>query len=54
MTGADWTFGPTLAVPQDDRWGRAYEGYAENPEVAQSYAGPMTLGLQGTLSADHP
>ena len=54
VTGADWTFGPTLAVPQDDRWGRAYEGYAENPEVAQSYAGPMTLGLQGTLSADHP
>ena len=54
VTGADWTFGPTLAVPQDDRWGRAFEGYAENPEVAQSYAGPMTLGLQGRLSADHP
>ncbi|WP_404415796.1 glycoside hydrolase family 3 protein [Brevundimonas vesicularis] len=54
VTGADWTFGPTLAVPQDDRWGRAFEGYAENPEVAQSYAGPMTLGLQGTLSPDHP
>ncbi|UQV19783.1 exo 1,3/1,4-beta-D-glucan glucohydrolase [Brevundimonas albigilva] len=54
VTGADWTFGPTLAVPQDDRWGRAYEGYAENPEVARSYAGPMTLGLQGELSADHP
>src|SRR5450830_216479 len=54
VTGADWTFGPTLAVPQDDRWGRTYEGYAENPEVAQSYAGPMTLGLQGALSADHP
>lgn len=54
VTGADWTFGPTLAVPQDDRWGRTYEGYAENPEVAKSYAGPMTLGLQGALSADRP
>ena len=54
VTGADWTFGPTLAVPRDDRWGRAYEGYAEHPEVAQSYAGPMTLGLQGPLSADGP
>jgi beta-glucosidase len=54
VTGADWTFGPTLAVPQDDRWGRAYEGYSENPEVARSYAGPMTLGLQGPLSADGP
>ncbi|RZJ94552.1 MAG: glycoside hydrolase family 3 protein, partial [Brevundimonas sp.] len=54
VTGADWTFGPTLAVPRDDRWGRAYEGYAEDPEVQRSYAGPMTLGLQGELSADHP
>ncbi|WP_332659154.1 glycoside hydrolase family 3 protein [Brevundimonas sp.] len=53
-TGADWTFGPTLAVPRDDRWGRAYEGYAEDPEVQRSYAGPMTLGLQGELSADRP
>ena len=51
-TGADWTFGPTLAVPRDDRWGRTYEGYGEHPEIAQSYAAPMTLGLQGELSAD--
>lgn len=49
-TGADWTFGPTLAVPQDDRWGRAYEGYSEDPAVVASYAGAMTLGLQGELS----
>ena len=25
-TGLDWTFAPTVAVPQDDRWGRTYEG----------------------------
>lgn len=54
VTGADWTFGPTLAVPRDDRWGRAYEGYAEDPEIARSYAGPMTLGLQGELTAGAP
>lgn len=54
VTGADWTFGPTLAVPRDDRWGRAYEGYAENPEVQRAYAGPMTLGLQGELVAGQP
>ena len=53
-TGADWTFGPTLAVPRDDRWGRGYEGYGEHPEIAQSYAAPMTLGLQGPLSPDGP
>ena len=54
MTGAEWTFGPTLAVPRDDRWGRSYEGYAEDPEVQRSYAGPMTLGLQGELQPGRP
>ena len=49
VTGADWTFGPTLAVPRDDRWGRAYEGYSEDPAIVASYAGAMTLGLQGEL-----
>lgn len=50
-TGTDWTFGPTVAVPRDDRWGRAYEGYGEDPEIVKTYAGPMTLGLQGRLKA---
>ncbi|MDR3510716.1 MAG: exo 1,3/1,4-beta-D-glucan glucohydrolase [Caulobacteraceae bacterium] len=54
VTGADWTFGPTLAVPRDVRWGRAYEGYAEDPEVSVAYAGPMTLGLQGELRPGEP
>jgi beta-glucosidase len=53
-SGADWTFGPTVAVPRDERWGRAYEGYAEDPEVVKSYSGPMTLGLQGALVAGKP
>ena len=33
VTGLDWTFGPTVAVPRDDRWGRTYEGYSEDPEI---------------------
>jgi beta-glucosidase len=45
--GIDWAFGPTLTVPQDERWGRAYEGYSEDPKVVASYAGPMVEGLQG-------
>ncbi len=52
--GGDWTFGPTVAVPRDDRWGRSYEGYAEDPEVVKSYSGPMTLGLQGELKPGQP
>ncbi|TGV29474.1 1,4-beta-D-glucan glucohydrolase, partial [Mesorhizobium sp. M8A.F.Ca.ET.142.01.1.1] len=31
VTGMEWTFAPTVAVPQDDRWGRTYEGYSESP-----------------------
>ena len=53
-SGADWTFGPTLAVPRNDRWGRAYEGYGEDPEIVASYAGPMTRGLQGVLVEGRP
>ncbi|MCX2836056.1 putative glycoside hydrolase [Microbulbifer thermotolerans] len=51
-TGIDWSFAPTLAVVQDDRWGRTYESYSENPEVVASYAGPMVEGLQGKVRTD--
>jgi beta-glucosidase len=47
VTGADWDFSPTLAVVRDDRWGRTYEGFSEDPEIVRSYAGLMVEGLQG-------
>ena len=50
-TGMEWAFGPTVAVPQDDRWGRAYEGYSESPDVVASYAGAMVEGLQGKVGS---
>jgi beta-glucosidase len=46
-TGIDWTFAPTVTVPQDDRWGRTYEGYSEDPAVVASFAGVFVKGLQG-------
>jgi beta-glucosidase len=46
-TGLDWSFGPTLAVVRDIRWGRSYESYSENPEIVRLYAAAMLLGLQG-------
>jgi beta-glucosidase len=49
----DWAFGPTLAVPQNDRWGRTYEGYSERPEIVRAYAGAMVEGLQGAPGADN-
>lgn len=51
-SGIDWAFGPTLAVPQDGRWGRAYEGYSEDPAIVAAYAGPMVEGLQGKPGTD--
>jgi beta-glucosidase len=49
-SGFDWAFGPTLTVPRDDRWGRTYEGYSEDPLIVRDYAGQMILGLQGAVS----
>ncbi|SHF37944.1 exo-1,4-beta-glucosidase [Microbulbifer donghaiensis] len=47
VTGVDWTFAPTIAVVRDDRWGRTYESYSEDPEVVRAYAAEMVEGLQG-------
>ncbi|TCM17083.1 exo-1,4-beta-glucosidase [Novosphingobium sp. PhB165] len=46
-SGFDWAFGPTVTVPQDDRWGRSYEGYSERPEITREYSAAMVRGLQG-------
>ncbi len=50
-TGLDWTFAPTLAVVRDDRWGRTYESYSENPSIVASYARPLVEGLQGKVGS---
>jgi beta-glucosidase len=50
-SGIEWTFAPTLAVPQDLRWGRSYEGYAADPKLIADYAKAMVIGLQGPLAS---
>lgn len=47
VTGIGWTFAPTVAVARDDRWGRTYESYSEDPELVAQYATEMVVGLQG-------
>src|SRR3954465_1042303 len=44
VTAIDWTFAPTLAVVRDDRWGRTYEGYSEDPQIVRAYGGRMVRG----------
>ncbi|GAA0218955.1 exo 1,3/1,4-beta-D-glucan glucohydrolase [Saccharothrix mutabilis subsp. mutabilis] len=46
-TGQDWAFAPTLAVVRDDRWGRTYEGYSEDPRITRAYGYEAVKGLQG-------
>lgn len=48
-TGINWSFAPTLAVPQDVRWGRSYEGYSQDPAIVAAYAAAMVEGLQGKV-----
>lgn len=52
ITGLDWNFAPTLAVARDDRWGRTYEAYAEDPEILYDYGKAMVEGLQGRANTD--
>jgi len=47
VTGLDWTFAPTVAVVQNDRWGRTYESYSEDPEIVAAYAPRIVIGIQG-------
>jgi len=51
-TGLDWIFAPTVATVRDDRWGRTYEGYSEDPEVVKAYARKVVTGMQGKGGTD--
>ncbi len=46
-TGIRWDFGPVVAVPQDVRWGRTYEGYGEDPLLVSDLGSAFIRGLQG-------
>ena len=50
-TGLDWNFGPTVAVARDDRWGRTYESYSEDPDIVVQYARALVEGLQGAVGS---
>ena len=52
VTGIDWVFAPTVATVRDDRWGRTYEGYSEDPEIVRLYAASVVKGLQGHAGND--
>lgn len=50
-TGIYWNFAPVVAVPQDIRWGRTYEGYSENTELVSKLGAAYIKGLQNVDSS---
>ena len=46
-TGIFWNYAPTVAVPQDIRWGRIYEGFAEQTDLVSELGAAYVAGLQG-------
>ncbi len=51
-TGVYWDFAPTVAVPQDLRWGRTYEGYSQDSGLVSELASAYIAGLQGERLSD--
>ncbi len=47
-TGIPWSFSPCLCVARDERWGRTYESFGEDPEIAAM----MTTYIDGLQVTD--
>ncbi|MFI6036290.1 glycoside hydrolase family 3 protein [Streptomyces sp. NPDC051315] len=45
-TGVPWDFAPCLCVTRDERWGRSYEAFGEDPALVESME-TVIQGLQG-------
>lgn len=48
-TGIPWDFAPCLCVTRDERWGRSYESFGEDPALVESLE-TVIQGLQGARS----
>jgi len=47
-TGPQWAFAPCVCVARDARWGRTYESFSEDPQLAARLGSAAIDGLQGT------
>ncbi len=46
-SGINWTFSPCVTVVRDERWGRTYEGFSEDPRISSLLGAAAVRGLQG-------
>lgn len=50
-SGPNWGFAPCICVARDDRWGRTYESFGEDPKLVESMETAID-GFQGTSIKD--
>ncbi|MFJ6809557.1 glycoside hydrolase family 3 N-terminal domain-containing protein [Streptomyces anulatus] len=48
-TGVPWDFAPCVCVTRDERWGRSYEAFGEDPALVEAME-TVILGMQGSPS----
>jgi beta-glucosidase len=53
-TGVQWTFAPAVSVPRDERWGRTYEGFSEDPALVSQLGAAAVDGYQRNGDLDNP
>jgi beta-glucosidase len=53
-TGIRWAFGPCIAVVQDERWGRTYESYGQDPKLVSELGAAAVKGFQGAELSSNP
>jgi beta-glucosidase len=46
-TGGNWNFAPVQDLARDNRWGRLYETWAEQPKLAAALGAANVRGMQG-------
>ncbi len=51
-TGIQWTFAPCVTVARDERWGRTYEGFSEDPALVAELGAAAVRGYQGRDLSD--
>jgi len=53
-TGVRWAFAPCIAVAQDERWGRVYESYGQDPVLVSKMGAASVEGFQGDSLSGKP
>lgn len=51
-TGVNWSFSPTLDMPEDIRWGRTYESFGSDPVLVATLGAAYLRGLQSVHTED--